>query len=293
MDWYYEEGMNIKDFLIQNREPFEQKLLNEAVNVRDKIEEIRVIGNINLLKNALKIVLYVVEDQKDEVVAFAKQEGIAWANYSLTLAFKLEWVQAIRRTLWVALHDYELLSGMDVDRERFYDTESKINALIDEFLNGFFISYSKYKDELIESQREMVENLSVPIIPVTPNVCILPLIGEIDASRVTTIEEKVLMEIGRLRIRTLIMDLSGILGMESNIATNFLKLLDGIGMMGCTPVITGLRPETVRNMMAQDLVFENKAEIKGTLQQALDEYLVNQRVDQSNGVSALQANKNL
>ncbi|QTN01336.1 STAS domain-containing protein [Sediminibacillus dalangtanensis] len=285
--------MSVKDFLIQNKQPFEEKLLNEAVNVRDKIEEIRVIGNINLLENALKIVLYVVDGQKDEVVAFARKEGIAWANYSLTLAFKLEWVQAIRRTLWVALHDYELLSGMDVDRERFYETESNINALIDEFLNGFFISYSKYKDELIEAQQEMVENLSVPIIPVTPNVCILPLIGEIDASRVNTIEEKVLMEIGRLRIRTLIMDLSGILEMESNIATNFLKLLDGIGMMGCTPVITGLRPETVRNLMAQDLIFDNKAEIKGTLQQALDEYLVNQRVEQNYSAGTLNLNKNI
>nr|WP_110943309.1 STAS domain-containing protein [Virgibacillus senegalensis] len=266
--------MEIKDFLTLNRPIFEKKLLNEAVNVRDKIEEIRVIGNINLLDNALKIVLYVVEDKKDEVVAFAKQEGIAWANYSLTLAFKLEWVQAIRRTLWVALQEYEIQAGLEVNRERFYYTESKINALIDEFLNGFFISYSKYKDELIEAQRELVANLSVPIIPVTPNVCILPLIGEIDFSRLNTIEEKVLMEIGRLRIRTLIMDLSGILQMEGEIAPNFLKLLDGISMMGCTPVITGLRPETVRKMMELNLVFERKAEIKGTLQQALDEYLV-------------------
>ncbi|WP_093215304.1 STAS domain-containing protein [Sediminibacillus albus] len=265
--------MSIKEFLISNKEPFEEKLLNEAVNVRGKIEEIRLIGNINLLKNAHLLVLYVVEEKEQELLAFAKREGIAWANFNLTLAFKLEWVQAIRRTLWVALYNYDLQTNESADRDRFYTLENKINALIDQFLNGFFINYSKYKDELIEAQRELVQNLSVPIIPVTPYVSILPLIGTIDSSRTQTIEEKVLIEIGRHRIHTLILDFSGIAEMEGEIAKRFLKLLDGISLMGCRPVITGLRPEIVQNMVDLDLLFEHKAIIKGTLQQALDEYL--------------------
>ncbi|WP_090867196.1 STAS domain-containing protein [Oceanobacillus limi] len=265
--------MKIHDFLVANKAIFEENLLNEAVNVRDKIDEIHYIGNINLLKNAHKLVLLFVDEDVDEVTRFAKQEGVLWAKFSLTLAFKLEWLQAIRRTLWRFLREYDIHSGQIETNDQFYELESRINDLVDLFLNSFFISYSKYKDELIEAQRKMVDNLSVPIIPITPSVCILPLIGTIDTYRASIIEEKVLIEIGKLRIQTLIMDLSGIAEMDHEAIKHFLKLLDAISMMGAKSVITGLRPEIVREMVKLDIDFGSKADTKGSLQMALKDYL--------------------
>ncbi len=52
-----------------------------------------------------------------------------------------------------------------------------------------------------------------------------------------------------------------------------MRLLDGVSMMGCKPVITGLRPEIVQNMVDLDVKFGQNVETKGTLQQALDGYL--------------------
>ncbi|MRG86295.1 STAS domain-containing protein [Salinibacillus xinjiangensis] len=268
----YTKGQDVKEFLISNRDQFEKNLLTEAVNVREKIDEIHRIGNINLINNAHKLILYIVDQQDEEVKAFAKQEGIAWAKHSLTLTFKLEWVHAIRRTLWNFLYEYDTLAGREITPEDFYNQESKINEQVDQFLNSFFISYSKYKDELIESQRKLVERLSVPIIPITSSVCVLPLIGSIDYYRASAIEEKVLIEISNLSIQTLIMDLSGIYDMEAETISQLLKLLDGISMMGCKPVLTGLRPGLVRKVVEIGGL-EHKAETKGTLQQALADYM--------------------
>ncbi|WP_099158133.1 STAS domain-containing protein [Virgibacillus ndiopensis] len=273
MDLTYQSGQGIREFLINNDLAFEERLLNEAINVRDKIDEIQLIGNINLLENAHKLVLYVVDEKKEEVVEFAKQEGVAWAKYSLTLAFKIEWIQAIRRTLWNFLYEHDKFTDRVSVGEEFYLMESKINNSIDQFLNGFFISYSTYKDELLEKQRRLVENLSVPIIPITPMISILPLIGSIDINRAVILEEKVLIEIGKLRVQTLIMDLSGVAEIERDAIHRFLKLLDGIAMMGCRAVLTGLRPDIVRNMMSLDIEFGQKVETQGTLQQALDDFL--------------------
>lgn len=47
-----------------------------------------------------------LEAREQELRSFAKQEGIAWATHSLTLSFKLEWVQAIRRTIWHFVEDF-------------------------------------------------------------------------------------------------------------------------------------------------------------------------------------------
>ncbi|MGE7603533.1 STAS domain-containing protein [Peribacillus sp. NPDC097675] len=273
MSFSTNEEDKIIEFLLNKKEEFEYRILEEAVNVREKIEEILLIGNVDLLNNAHKLVQFIVEQNEEAIIAFAEQEGEAWATHSLTLSFKLEWVQAIRRTLWKFLYEYEQIQEACNDVKVFFDLERKVNEQVDQFLKAFFISYSDYKDRLILSQQNLVENLSVPIIPITPSICILPLIGEMDDSRMDIIEEKVLIEIGRLRIQTLILDLSGIIDTEITVLRKLMNILDGTAMMGCKAVITGLRPEIVTKMVRAGVCFENKAETKGTLQKALQDYL--------------------
>ncbi|PEO41774.1 anti-anti-sigma factor [Bacillus sp. AFS026049] len=273
MSFVYDED-KIMEFLLQNKSEFEEYLLSAAVNVRDKIEEILLIGNVDLLNNAHKLVRYIVEQNETDLIAFAEQEGVTWATHSLTLSFKLEWIQALRRTLWTFLYKFEQEKKAFIeDSKVFFDLEKIVNEKVDEFLKSFFVSYSDYKDKLILAQQNLVENLSVPIIPITSTTCVLPLIGTIDYSRIQIIEEKVLMEIGKLRIQTLILDLSGIIEMEVEMITDLMKILDGTAMMGCKAVVTGLRPEVVTKMIRSGIQIDNKAETKGTLQQALKDYL--------------------
>ncbi|MDM5221148.1 STAS domain-containing protein [Peribacillus sp. NJ11] len=273
MSFVYEEE-KIMEFLLQNKSEFEEYLLSEAVNVRDKIEEILLIGNVDLLNNAHKLIRYIVEQNEVDMIAFAEQEGVTWATHSLTLSFKLEWIQAIRRTLWTFLYKFESAKVVFSESKTFFELEKKVNEKVDVFLKSFFVSYSDYKDKLILAQQNLVENLSVPIIPITSTTCVLPLIGTIDDSRIRIIEEKVLLEIGKLRIQTLILDLSGIIEMEVEIINVLLKILDGTAMMGCKAVVTGLRPEVVTKMIRSGVQIESRAETKGTLQQALKDYLV-------------------
>ncbi|WP_409305990.1 STAS domain-containing protein [Peribacillus sp. SCS-155] len=261
------------DYFVNHRQEFQDKLLSEAINVRDRINDILLVGNIDLLNNAHQLVMYVLSEQEEAVEEFAKVEGVSWAAHNLTLSFKLEWVQAIRRTLWFFLRKLDQEKIQPLDSDNFFEMEKKVNDGIDKFLNNLFLSYSAYKDKLIESQRALVEDLSVPIIPITHKVCVLPLIGDIDIYRSNTIEEKVLMEISRLRIHTLIMDLSGIAKMETQVINHLMKITDGANMMGCNSVITGLRPEIVRSITRLGLTFDKKAETKATLQQALEDYL--------------------
>ncbi|MED3789370.1 STAS domain-containing protein [Peribacillus frigoritolerans] len=273
MSFVYDED-KIMEFLLQNKSEFEEYLLSAAVNVRDKIEEILLIGNVDLLNNAHKLVRYIVEQNETDLIAFAEQEGVTWATHSLTLSFKLEWIQALRRTLWTFLYKFEQEKKAFIeDSKVFFDLEKIVNEKVDEFLKSFFVSYSDYKDKLILAQQNLVENLSVPIIPVTSTTCVLPLIGTIDYSRIQIIEEKVLMEIGKLRIQTLILDLSGIIEIEVEMINDLMKILDGTAMMGCKAVVTGLRPEVVTKMIRSGIQIDNKAETKGTLQQALKDYL--------------------
>ena len=102
--WINEE---IIQYIKDHKQAFENQLLCQAVNVRDKIDDILRVGEVDLINNAHKLVNYVIDgDKHTELQLFAKQEGIAWATHSIPLSFKLEWVQAIRRTLWSFMQEY-------------------------------------------------------------------------------------------------------------------------------------------------------------------------------------------
>ncbi|WP_400243152.1 STAS domain-containing protein [Niallia sp. JL1B1071] len=263
----------LKTFINENEIPFNQKLLTEAINVSTKITEILNKGNIDLLKNAKKLIFYTVDQQEEELISFAKVEGIAWAKHSLTLELKLEWVQAIRRTLWHFIRMIDEEKDIMKNRDDYYSMEKIFNEKIDQFLNTFFLSYSHYKDEMLHKQREMVEHLSVPIIPIKQSISVLPLIGYIDSYRIKVIEEKVLNDIGDSKIQILVIDLSGIAIMEMDVIDYFEKILAGISMMGCKAILTGLRPELVKKMVHVGMHFEKNAETRGTLQETLKNIL--------------------
>ncbi|WP_050615565.1 STAS domain-containing protein [Bacillus testis] len=262
------------EFIQENKDFFEDSLLNEASNVKEKIEEILMVGNIDLINNAHLLVQYIIQEKEQELQSFAKQEGIAWATHEIPLSFKLEWVQAIRRTVWKFLQKYNEKTTNKVLTEEFFSVEKQVNNQVDRFLNVFFITYSQYKDSLIRAQKELVENLSVPIIPITPTMCILPLIGAVDLHRTAILEEKILKEVGKLHIQTLIIDFSGMMEMETEVIVHLMKIIEGTSLMGCNTVITGLRAEVVRNMINAGMRLNEKAITLGTLQQALNKYLL-------------------
>ena len=266
-----EEYFKFIEFFEENSQLFTETLLQEAVTVKDKIEEILRIGNIDLVNNAHTLVVYIIEEKDQELHAFAEKEGIAWATHSLAISFKLEWVQAIRRTLWVFFQKYTELQGSNKNFD-FFEMEKQINNRVDYFLNSFFISYTKYKDSLINAQKEQVKNLSVPIIPINHSVSILPLIGAIDSQRTEVLEDKVLTVISDMRLQTLIIDLSGVADISGDDVYRLIQIIDGASLMGCHTVITGLRKEVVRKVTDLGIMLNEKTKTLGTLQQALEKY---------------------
>ncbi|WP_394218957.1 STAS domain-containing protein [Halobacillus trueperi] len=276
MEVTYHHSDQLKDFFEKNNQIFEQILLNKAVNVKDKIDEILTVGNIDLVNNAHHLVFYIIDEEDEVLRKFAKKEGIAWATHAIDLSFKLEWVQAIRRTLWIMIEKfYEMNENKQI--RYFFQMEHAINNRLDEFLNSFFINYSTYKDSLLTAQQELVKNLSVPIIPIDSSICVLPLIGAMDTNRIEILKDKVLVNVSELRIEILIIDLSGIASMDKESTVELMKIIDGIAMMGCKTVITGLRKETVREITNTGVNFNKQTKTLATLQQALSEYFLQEK----------------
>jgi rsbT co-antagonist protein RsbR len=276
MDLLYEQDMKLGEFLKINRGEFEHCLLAEAENVKGIIEDIKKIGNIDLVQNAHILVGLLVDQNDWEIINFAQQEGKLWSQHSsLNLAVKLEWFQAIRRVLWSFMYNFDRLSGNESTREQFFSLERQTNNSLDTFLRHFFMSYTKFKDDQIKSHMEMIDDLSVPIIPLTSSVSILPLLGMIDSHRIQVIQEKVLQQIGLWKFRTLLIDMSGAAFPDTMNLRKLSRILNGISYMGVKAIITGIRPEVANTMINSKVMIDRRIETKGTLQQALEQLGLN------------------
>src|SRR5690625_811430 len=193
----------------------------------------------------------IIERREHELVSFAKQEGDIWARHSFTLAFKLEWFKAIRRTLWSFLYRFSLLRDHEtsVDQDDFFKLEQRVNGAFDQVFTYFFLQYSKSKDEELDKKQQDLHYSSASLMPMGDGICILPLSGKISPLRLEAITKRSLLAIEHLHIQSFIVDLSNITELKKHVVHSFVQLLEGIHMMGCRIIVTGARAEVVTNLM--------------------------------------------
>lgn len=272
LDLLYEEGVSLHDFIRNNRQEFERQLFIEAIGVKDAIQDVHQTGEIDLIGNVHKLVELTLEHKDMEISQFAQEVGHLWARHpNLNLSVKLEWFHAVRRVLWGFLYNYELLSGNKSNSEQFFAMERQINNSLDTFIRNFFMSCIAYKEEQLKSHKAIIDDLSVPIIPITASVSICPLLGAVDGNRVKAMQQKVLQQIGESETQTLYIDISSAVLSDHDTVRKLFKMMDGITYMGCSVVVTGLRPEVAVMLIELDLALNERIQIKSTLRQAMEE----------------------
>lgn len=273
MTYTFNDSMTLKDFYIQNAQLFEQMLIEEAATVKKDVRDILQQGNIDLVGNAHQFVSLALEEKEKELKVFAEQEGIVWAAQDIELSFRLEWVYALRRTIWLFIEAYQAHAN-EKAIDDFFQWERKVNSQVDAFLHTFLKSYSNYKEALIQNQEQLVDYLSAPIIPLGRSICVLPLIGPIDRRRLELLQENVLMNVADQKIQVLIIDLSGAELMEKQEIKDFIRIIDGVYLMGSETVLTGVPRELAMEPALLQETGSSHIKTLGTLQRAISEYFV-------------------
>ncbi|HWO98239.1 MAG TPA: STAS domain-containing protein [Bacillus sp. (in: firmicutes)] len=147
----------------------------------------------------------------------------------------------------------------------------QINAMLDVSLNETVFAFERLADKMMdETQREMAE-LSAPVVPIKEGIGVLPLIGAIDSYRATYILEKVVPKVAELQIKYLIIDFSGILTIDVEIARYLYQIENILRLLGVNTIITGLRPELAQTIVNGGI---DMSSIKtfATVKQALENF---------------------
>jgi rsbT co-antagonist protein RsbR len=103
---------------------------------------------------------------------------------------------------------------------------------------------------MIEEQQFTIRNLSVPILPLSTDALVMPLVGALDGERLRLLQEQALRALEQTRARFLILDLTGVPIVDRQLAYDIIQLLQTARLLGAEVVIVGIRPEVAQALVA-------------------------------------------
>jgi len=139
------------------------------------------------------------------------------------------------------LHDYlSIITGALVEADG-----QELRRQRDEMQGALERALRSREDAL----RNLVQELSTPIMPIYDGILVLPLVGQIDDERANKITEKLLDEITAQRAHTVIIDITGVPNMDVHVATGLVRAAQAAQLLGATALLVGIRPEIARTLV--------------------------------------------
>jgi rsbT co-antagonist protein RsbR len=234
------------------RHKIEEELLNHTT------ELIQYLGD-SLFKN-----IQVTKQLKNQATSI----GELTTKSGISLTEAIQFISPTRNILWTIFEkeiEKKTISQLDI-----LSSNKIIDPLIDEIIYTLIKIYEENNKEIVEVAYRALEELSVPIIPITEDIGIMSIIGEIDTRRSALIMETALNKSSSLKFKILFLDISGVEIIDTMVADNLFNVTYALKMLGVKTVITGIRPEIAQTTVRLGIDFKT-INTKSTLAQALKE----------------------
>lgn len=123
-------------------------------------------------------------------------------------------------------------------------------------------------EEVIRAQSLALAELSTPLIPITDDIVVMPLIGVLDAQRVQQATATLLSGIGARRACVAILDITGVSVVDSRVAEGLLRAARAAELLGAQAVLTGIRSDVARTLVGLGVDL-GRVVTRGTLQDGI------------------------
>jgi anti-anti-sigma factor len=106
--------------------------------------------------------------------------------------------------------------------------------------------------QLIEAQRREIRSLSTPLIEIWDAVVAVPIVGSIDHERSEALMHALLDTIAHRGIRDAILDVTGVVDIDTATADHFLHIIRAVRLLGTHAVISGVGPSVAQTLATLD-----------------------------------------
>ncbi|WML50069.1 STAS domain-containing protein [Neobacillus sp. PS3-34] len=204
----------------------------------------------------------------DKILQWGKETGEYFFNLGAPLDEALKDTSYYRIYIWEAIEKEATLKKMSAST--IFKVISIIDPVLDRAVYSFSLSYVEFHQKTLENAKSAFLELSVPVVPLTKGVGVLPLIGNVDTERARLLMEETLKRSAELKLSHLILDISGVMLVDTMVADQLFKVIDALALTGVKTIITGIRPEVAQTMVSLGLKLDGLM-VKANLQQAFDE----------------------
>ncbi|MFK3939068.1 STAS domain-containing protein [Alkalihalobacillus sp. NPDC078783] len=161
-------------------------------------------------------------------------------------------------------------ASVEVSKEQHDEWKHQIVKTLDFTIQYFIKKIDTNTTVQLEAQKEMINELSSPVILLQNSSALLPLVGDIDTARAKSILENTLAQCAEKGVDHLYLDLSGVVIIDTMVANEIFQLISALSIIGVRTTLSGIRPEIAQTAVQLGLSFD-QIRIKSTLAQALAE----------------------
>lgn len=173
-----------------------------------------------------------------------------------------------RETIWLYVEQFANDHLDEVNNTRILKWSRLFNTAFDQLIHSFSSRYYELSNNRLNAQQDLINELSIPIIPILDGVGVLPVIGEIDTTRARSLLEDVPYKCVEVGINKLFIDISSVTFMDTMVANEMFHLIDVLQLLGIKTSLSGIRPEVAQASIQLGVDFGNISTFS-SLKQAL------------------------
>jgi anti-anti-sigma regulatory factor len=159
------------------------------------------------------------------------------------------------------------LLGVALDRTALVDSLTAQQGALREQQETLRAAYERER-----ALADTIRELGSPVIPLLPRVLLVPLIGAIGTDRAQQIVEVVLEGVQRHQAHTVLLDVTGVPLVDTQVAGALVRVAQAAGLLGSQVIMVGIRPEMAQSIVALGIELRNigaQPSLAAALQQIL------------------------
>jgi PAS domain S-box-containing protein len=109
--------------------------------------------------------------------------------------------------------------------------------------------HARLREQVVRAQDELLAELSTPLIPLTREIVLMPIVGAVDAKRARRMIDALLRGLAETRSPVAIIDITGVAVVDSHVANTILQSAHAARLLGTHVVLTGIRAGVARSLV--------------------------------------------
>jgi len=183
---------------------------------------------------------------QEQLLLWAETVAQSRVEHSTPLHDVIKALNKTRETIWIFVENFANEHLDELHNTVVLKWSRLFNIAFDQLIHSFSERYYHLSNNRLNAQQKLINELSIPVIPILENVGVLPIVGDIDTFRSSLLLESVPNTCVEMNIDQLFIDISSVTFMDTMVANELFRLIEVLQLLGVKTCLSGIRPEVAQ-----------------------------------------------